>query len=127
VKLTNIIGGPPVRVIIGALFLCFQVFRIAHARFTDVRYFCWAPHDRLSPYQVSATVNGRALSGDEIKARYHIDASGVETQAQEIYEIVELHETAYPIGEDVRVRVVYQPNGRRDREYAREWPQRRML
>ena len=52
-------------------FFVLQIILIIWARFAPERYFCWAPHDCQTEYELTVFVNGRELTPEEIKQRYH--------------------------------------------------------
>lgn len=52
-------------------FFMTQLVLIVWARFAPERYFCWAPHDCQTEYELTVFVNGRELTDQEIIDRYH--------------------------------------------------------
>lgn len=60
------------RVVAGCALLGWQVSGIAAARFGEERYFCWAPYDQITQFELSVAVAGRELSREEIKRRYRL-------------------------------------------------------
>lgn len=67
---------PPWRLVLAAALLLAQVGAIAYARFTPLRYFCWAPYDEITVYRIEARLGDRELSEEEIRRRYGIKAAG---------------------------------------------------
>lgn len=67
-----------------------QVVTIVYARFTPARYFCWAPFDMQTDYRLQVTINGRALTPAEIRARYRRPAVGTDNRSvQNLIDILE--------------------------------------
>lgn len=54
-----------------AVFFVTQLTLIIWARFAPERYFCWAPHDCQTEYELTVFVNGKELTDQEIIDRYH--------------------------------------------------------
>ena len=96
-------------------FFFLQLIGIIYARFTDVRYFCWAPYDQISTYQIQVRLPSRNfLSEDEIQSRYHIPAQGRENRAiHNIISLIEKYEKSYGKQEQAEVRPFYSTNGKK--------------
>jgi len=59
--------------VLGTTLLVIQVILFVRARFTETRYFCWAPFHSEARYTIDATIGGRALNDDEIARRYVLE------------------------------------------------------
>lgn len=81
-------AGPPIlpisrrfswRAALGFLLLVVQLGAVltAHAsNCCESRYFVWAPNDYSIDYTITARVNGRNLSAEEIRRRYRLPKTG---------------------------------------------------
>lgn len=101
---------------LGVGFLLVQLGAVIVAQFGPRRYFCWAPNDYMTDYQLSVSVNGHPLSGAEIFRRYRMAAVGLkENVAQHLMDIVVEYERNH--GRDDRVSAVlrYRTNGGEER------------
>lgn len=97
---------------IGILLLGFQLGAIAYARFVPSRYFCWAPFDMQTDYQLVVTVNGKKLSGAEIQQRYRRPAKGTDNRSfQHLIDIIEQTEQRYYPQDQTEVVMTYTING----------------
>jgi hypothetical protein len=109
------------RLILGLSLLLFQVGAIVYARFVPARYFCWAPYDMQTEYQVSVRVNGRPLSAREIRERYRRPARGVDNRSvQHVIDIFEQTEQRYHGRDPAEIVMRYRVNGHREGEWR--WP-----
>lgn len=105
------------RIIIFAFFLL-QILGIIYSRFLDERYFCWAPFDQISYYEIIAEVNGVVFSPEEIQGRYNIPASGRENRSiHNVFSIIRQYEESYRIEDKAVVKVIYSTNGKAKEEW----------
>lgn len=111
------------RLIIGGLLITFQLFMIAYARFSPTRYFCWAPHDQQSVFDVSVTISQKPLTNKQIDERYrlrtwrywengtfnwvHLESRSIEN----IKSIIRQYETTYGKNDRASVVLNYRING----------------
>jgi hypothetical protein len=101
--------------------LLFQVVMIAYARFVPSRYFCWAPYDMQTDYQLEITVNGSPLTPAEIRQRYRRSARGTDNRSvQHLIDIIEQSEKRYGAGDSTQVFMRYRVNGKEEEEWR--WP-----
>ncbi len=112
-----------VRIVVGVLILSIQLFLIFFYRNQSEAYFCWAPHDQQSVYQLTAEVNGIPLNQKEISNRYHFDTKiywengkaewrRIEARAiGNVIGIIEQHELTYGKKDEVIIDLVYHING----------------
>lgn len=114
------IRRPRLRIVIGGLFLLFQIAMIVRARFDDDRYFCWAPHDSQNEYELILSLDGRQLRPEEVFDRYRIPMTGVDPRAIEhIKDIVRAGERRSAVAASVTLH--YRTNGSERRSWS--WPQ----
>ena len=98
--------------ILGLCFIALQGAAFVYAKFTPVRYFCWAPYDMHTHYSIEVSIHGRPLTPDEIEKRYHIPKQGFNPRSYvEVLGSVEQFETTYGRGDDAVVRIDYRVNG----------------
>jgi len=117
----RIIAKMLVRALIGILLLGFQVAAIAYARFVPSRYFCWAPYDMQTDYQVDVWVNGRKLEPREIRERYRRAARGTDNRSlQHVIDIFQQTEERYHQGDRALIAMRYLINGHIRGEWR--WP-----
>jgi len=60
------------RPLLACLFLGAQGVGIIAARFGPERYFCWAPYDEITLFEITVTVGSRILAPEEVQARYQL-------------------------------------------------------
>ena len=95
------------------IFFALQVFGIIYARFTDVRYFCWAPYDQISIYQIEVRLSHGLLTNEEIESRYHIPVKSRENRSiQNIISLIKQYEQSYGKHENASVKLIYNTNGK---------------
>ncbi|WP_111671760.1 hypothetical protein [Algoriphagus litoralis] len=105
------------RVIISAFFLI-QLIGIIYSRFMEERYFCWAPFDQISLYEIKSTVNGVVFSPEEIKSRYNLQGNGRENRSiHHVFSIIKQYEESYGKEDKVVVKVIYSTNGKAKEEW----------
>lgn len=106
----------------GAVFLVAQLGSILVSPFLQEKFFCWAPFDQHSLYAIEVTIDGRALSPEEIATRYRYPQSAWEVR--EIYNVISIvrqYEQTYGVDDDAQVSLTYRTNGRPERKWT--WPQ----
>jgi hypothetical protein len=90
-----------------------QAAAIVYARFVPTRYLCWAPYDQISFFRIEVSRAGRALTPQEITARYRIPAAGRENRSiHHLFAAIEQYESTRGRLDPVSVRVGYRTNGR---------------
>jgi hypothetical protein len=110
------------RTIAAIAILGFQLAMIVYARFVPSRYFCWAPYDIQTEYRLRVTVNGRELTGPEIRARYRRPARGTDNRSpQHVMDIVQGYEERYGSSNHAQVVMRYRVNGKEEQTWR--WPQ----
>ena len=106
-----------------------EVGGIVAARFTDARYFCWAPLHSLAEYRLEVEVAGRMLSRDEIRARYRLFEGGLgpdgptwleENSVRHVMDVVRQYELTYGQQDRARVEMRYRVNGGEEATWT--WP-----
>lgn len=103
----------------GVAFLLVQLVWMLVEQGGSTRYFCWAPNDYMTRYQLQVSVAGRALSAAEVQQRYHLPAEDLsETVPQHLIDIVEQRERTYGRGEGAAVALRYRVNGREERTWS---------
>jgi hypothetical protein len=106
------------RAIIGGGILLFQLVMIGYARFVPSRYFCWAPYDIQSEYQLDVSVGGRELTSAQIRNRYRRPRQGVDNRSiQHVMDIVQQYEETYGAADHARVVMKYRINGKAEQEW----------
>ena len=104
------------RYVIGVVFLLLQVGSIIYARFIPERFFCWAPYDEHSHFEISVKISGNALSKYEVKQRYKYHAIGWESRAiHNVFNLIEQYEKTYGSNDKAQVTVKYSTNGHKEK------------
>ena len=113
----------PMRTAAGVALLVFQLAMIVYARFVPSRYFCWAPFDIQTEYKLQVSLNGRALSGPQIRARYRRPPAGTDNRSpQHVIDIIRGYEENYGHNDPAQVLMRYRVNGKQEQMWR--WPQR---
>lgn len=108
---------------IGLTLLVLQLGAIAYARFVPSRYFCWAPFDMQTDYQIDATVNGEKLTPKEIRQRYHRPPRGTDNRSyQHVIDIVEQTDRRYHPEDTVDLTITYRINGKQKHQWHYHQP-----
>lgn len=98
--------------IIIAVFFGIQLGLILWSRFSPERYFCWAPHDCQTEYELTVYVNGRELNEDEIYKRYHRERKYRDVRSPDnVKSMIIQHSLTYGKEEDTVVIMKYKVNG----------------
>lgn len=109
------------RHLVGLSFLALQLLSIVYARFTDERFFCWAPYDEHSRYSIRVSIGGSPLSESEVASRYRYQAAGWEPRSiHNIFSLVQQYETSYGETDAAEVTIRYVVNGHPERIWT--WP-----
>ncbi len=97
---------------VGIVFLIAQVLSIIYARVIPERFFCWAPYDQHTFYEVIVEVDGVKLTKNEIKERYKYKSLGWEPRSiYNVFNIIDQYESTYGKNENAIVQVKYSING----------------
>lgn len=105
----------------GLALIFFQLAMIVYARFTPSRYFCWAPFDIQTEYNLQVHVAGRELSAREIRARYRRPQIGTDNRSpQHVIDILQGYEEKYWRADHAQVRMRYRVNGKEEQTW--QWP-----
>ncbi len=100
------------RLVFGWLFLLAQVALIFYSRFIPERFFCWAPYDEQTYYEIFVTLNGKELSTDEAGKRYGYGQKRIESRTiHNVLNMVEQYEKTYGINDNAQVKIIYATNG----------------
>lgn len=107
------------RFVIGIVFLLIQVGLIVYAQFIPQRFFCWAPYDQHTRFEVFVTINGELLSNEESVIRYRHHMKGWEQRSiDNIFSFIEQYEATYGKEENTHVEIVYSTNGKPDQKWT---------
>ncbi|WP_425076117.1 hypothetical protein [Psychroserpens sp. S379A] len=108
-----------VRGFIGILFLCIQIGLIVHARFIPERFFCWAPYDQHTKFQVFVSIDGKTLSPEETVARYKYKMKGWEQRSiDNIFSLISQYENTYGKDDNAQVTMIYSTNGHDEKKWT---------
>ncbi len=108
---------------IGLSLLAFQLGAVVYARFVPARYFCWAPFDMQTDYQLAVTVNGQPLSAAAIQQRYRRPARGTDNRSsRHVMDIIEQTEQRYHPDDRTTVLMTYRVNGKQEQQWRYQQP-----
>ena len=106
------------RIAIGVFILALQAGAVIRARFVDDRYFCWAPFDQQTKYEIGVAIGDESLAPSQVRVRYRRPAEGVDNRsAHNLFDIITRAEQKFEKWGRGRVVVRYSVNGHE----AREW------
>lgn len=106
---------------IGVALITFELVLCVRARFSDRRYFCWAPFHSEARYTIDVTLRGRVLDDGAIGERYRLPRLYWDPRTRTDWELnsighvidtVRATEDALPENERASVVVTYRVNGR---------------
>lgn len=100
------------RTLIGIAFLALQLGGILYARTVPSRYFCWAPYDAITLYELHVIVGNRQLPPAEALQRYRLPSFRDNRSIQHVIDIVQQYEQTYGRADQATVRLRYRTNGR---------------
>lgn len=107
------------RTIFISIFFLVQVVGIIYSRFLEEKYFCWAPFDQISVYEIKAEINGVELSAEEIRNRYNLQRVGRENRSiHNVFSILRQYEESYGNQDIAEVKVTYWTNGKEQEEWT---------
>ena len=108
---------------LGISLLLFQLGAIAYARFVPARYFCWAPFDMQTSYQLNVIVNGQPLTAKQVQERYRRPQKGFDNRSvQHLIDILEQTEERYYPDDDTRIIMTYRINGKEEERWEYRSP-----
>lgn len=100
------------------VFFSLQIGGIFYSRFVEERFFCWAPFDQISLYEVRVELNGQSLYSQEINQRYNLPSTGRENRSiHNVFDIISQYEETYGKDESVSIKVTYRINGKAEEEW----------
>ena len=106
------------RLAIGLLILALQAGAIVRARFVEDRYFCWAPFDQQTKYEIGVAIGDEGLAASQVAARYRRPVEGVDNRsAHNLFDIITRAERKFEKWGRSRVVVRYSVNGHEEREW----------
>lgn len=107
------------RLIIGILFLMVQVALIVYARFIPERFFCWAPYDIHTKFEVFVTIDGKVLSNEDVESRYGYKMKGWEQRSiHNVISLISQYERTYGKYDNAEVNMVYAINGHPEQKWT---------
>ena len=104
------------------VFFGLQLLGIGYARIEPTKFFCWAPYDQISEYQITVQLNDRVLTDREVRRRYRINANGFQSRSiDNVLSIIRKYERTYGKADHAIVSVNYVINQYRSGTWS--WPQ----
>jgi hypothetical protein len=106
---------------LGIGFLFLQLLAIGYARFHPERFFCWAPYDEHTRFEVKVSIGEKPLSSTEIANRYQYHESGWEVRSiNNVFSQIRQYESTYGSADNAEVTVVYESDGHPQQIW--KWP-----
>lgn len=106
------------RIAIGVLLLALQAGAIVRARFANDRYFCWAPFDQQTKYEIGVAIGDEGLAESQVRQRYRRPPAGVDNRsAHHLFDIITRAEQKFEKWGRSRVVVRYSVNGHEEQEW----------
>jgi hypothetical protein len=106
------------RIGIGVLLLALQAGAIVRARFVNDRYFCWAPFDQQTKYEIGVSIGNEGLAPEQVQRRYRRPWEGVDNRsAHHLFDIITRAEQKFEKWGRSRVVVRYSVNGHEEQEW----------
>lgn len=105
---------------LAALLILGQIAGIVAARFVPERFFCWAPYEEVTLFEIEATLDSRPLTSGEIQERYGMARNG--RQDRSIHNVISVLRWRESREKNpVTVRLNFTTNGRPQQVWA--WPE----
>lgn len=100
------------KLLFGYVFLVIQIILVIYAQFVPERFFCWAPYDEQTSYEINVEINGVALKDEEVGKRYRYGQKRTESRTiHNIISIINQYETSYGKNDNAKVTLTYSTNG----------------
>lgn len=107
------------RFYVGILFLLLQVGGIVYARYTPERFFCWAPYDNHTLFEVNVTINGKSFTQQQVEERYKYKMKGWEQRSiDNIISLISQYERTYGKHDNAKVKMTYSTNGHDEKTWV---------
>lgn len=108
------------------VFFSLQIAGILVGRFTKTKFFCWAPYDEISFYDIDVTVDGVELGKDEITDRYRKPEYGRENRSiHNLISIIRQYETTYGKQDNAIIELSFITNGHSEKIWT--WPEDKII
>lgn len=108
------------------IFFGLQVLGILIGKFSDARFFCWAPYDQFSFYDIHVSIDGRDLTENEVSQRYHPEKKGQDNRnIHNVISTIRQFEEIYAEEKNVTVELSYVVNGHRNEKWI--WPEDKII
>jgi hypothetical protein len=101
------------------LLIAGQVAGIVAGRFRSERFFCWAPFEETSFYEIEAKVDGKKLDAAAIKNRFGLGTKGRDNRS--IHNIISVLRWCEQHSDNpAEVKLIFQTNGGNTQIW--QWP-----
>lgn len=109
-------------IVLGAALLGAQVIGVMASRFTETRYYSWAPYDEITEFELRVWVGGRELLGAEAARRYRLPHPSRDNRSwAHVPAAVAHYERTLGRDEGARVEYRHRINGGAERVWL--WPE----
>lgn len=100
------------------IFFSIQFAATIYVRFTDEKYFGWAPYDQISTYRIEVKIGSSILTPEETSERYNLQNPGRENRnITHIFSQITQFEETYGKFDSAKVRVIFSVNGKTSEEW----------
>lgn len=104
------------------IFFGLQILGIVVGKFSDARFFTWAPYDQFSFYEIDVSINGHELNDREVSLRYRLGKSGRSNRnINNVISKIRQYERTNAEEKNVIVELSYVINGHRHETWI--WPE----
>ena len=109
-----------------AIFFGLQVLAILIGKFSDTKFFCWAPYDQFSFYEMNVSIDGRELNDLEIYQRYRSGKKGRNNRSiHNVISNIRQYENTYAMEKNVTIEISYVINGHKRETWV--WPEDKII
>jgi len=93
-------------------FFALQLVGMIIGRFTQVKYFLWAPYDEISTYTIQVDLPSGRLDEQTVESRYRQAAVGRENRSiHNLISIIKQYESTYGALDKAKVKLTFVTNG----------------
>lgn len=109
-----------------AIFFGLQILGILIGKFSDARFFCWAPYDQFTNYEINVSIDGQELNEQNVSQRYHINKRGRNNRnIHNVISKIRQFEKTYADEKNVTVELSYVINGHQHETWI--WPENKTI
>lgn len=108
------------------IFFGLQVLGVLIGKFSDAKFFLWAPYDQFSFYEINVSIDGHELDEREISNRYRSSNRGRNNRnIHNVISKLRQYEETYAQEKNVTVELSYVINGHQQGTWV--WPEDKVI